>query len=156
MFMNLEGLRGEAQDAVHKNEIDVIAWSWSMTQSGSTHTGYGGGAGKVEVHDLEFTKYVDLSSPSLLLACCNGKHIPQGVLTIRKAGGTPVEYLRITMIDILVTGIRPSSRGQTYALENVSLQFAKFKVEYRPQKADGSADAPVLADWDIAANAKLS
>jgi type VI secretion system secreted protein Hcp len=36
----------------------------------------------------------------------------------------------------------------------VTLNFAKFKYEYIPQKADGSGDPAKTATWDIAANIK--
>ena len=69
MFIKIGELKGEAQDDTHKGEIDVLAWSWGMSQSGTTHMGSGGGAGKVSVQDLSFTKYVDMSSTELMLAC---------------------------------------------------------------------------------------
>ena len=50
-------------DKTHAEEIDVLAWSWGMSQSGSMHMG-GGGAGKVNVQDLSFTKYIDKSTPT--------------------------------------------------------------------------------------------
>ena len=52
-----------------------------MNQPGSGHVGGGPGAGKVSVHDLSFTKYIDMSSPDLMLACCNGKHYAEAQLT---------------------------------------------------------------------------
>ena len=52
MFLDLKGeIKGEAQDSSHKGEIDVLAWSWGMSQSGSFHTGGGGGAGKANFQD---------------------------------------------------------------------------------------------------------
>src|SRR5205807_72834 len=97
MFLKLDDLKGESEDYKHKNEIDVLSWSWGMSQSGTTHMGTGGGAGKVSVDDLSFTKYVDRGSPTLIISCCSGKHFKQGVLTVRKAGEMPLEYLKITM-----------------------------------------------------------
>ncbi len=75
MFIKIGDLKGEAQDKVHKDEIDVLAWSWGMSQSGTTHMGSGSGAGKVAVQDLSFTKYIDKSSCALQRHVCNGKHI---------------------------------------------------------------------------------
>ncbi|HYN78560.1 MAG TPA: type VI secretion system tube protein Hcp, partial [Lamprocystis sp. (in: g-proteobacteria)] len=69
MFLKLEGVTGESQDKTHTGEIDVLAWSWGLSQSGTFHTGGGGGAGKVNVQDLSFTKYIDKSSPNLMLYC---------------------------------------------------------------------------------------
>ena len=77
IFIKIGDLKGESVDTKHKGEIDVLAWSWGMTQSGTTHTGSGGGAGKVNVQDLSFTKYVDKSTPNLMQYCCNGKHFPK-------------------------------------------------------------------------------
>ena len=34
MFLKLDGIKGESLDATHKDEIDVLAWSWGLSQSG--------------------------------------------------------------------------------------------------------------------------
>ena len=41
MFLKLTNIKGEAQDAKHKDEIDVLTWSFGMSQSGSAHGGTG-------------------------------------------------------------------------------------------------------------------
>ncbi|WP_374595324.1 type VI secretion system tube protein Hcp, partial [Aquabacterium sp.] len=69
MFMKIGDVKGESRDKTHAGEIDVLAWSWGVSNSGSAHTGGGAGAGKANVQDLSFTKYVDKASPPLLLAC---------------------------------------------------------------------------------------
>ena len=62
MILDLTGeIQGEAQDYKHKDEIDVLAWSWGVSQSGSFHQGLGGGAGKANFQDLSVTKYIDKS-----------------------------------------------------------------------------------------------
>ena len=66
MFIKIGALKGESVDKVHAGEIDVLAWSWGMSNSGSAHVGGGAGAGKVNVQDLSFTKYIDKSTPDLL------------------------------------------------------------------------------------------
>lgn len=155
MFLKLGDIKGESTDDKHKDETDVLAWSWGMTQSGTTHTGTGGGAGKVSVNDLSITKYVDKGTPTLIISCCNGKHFDQGLLTVRKAGENPLEYLKITMKEVLVTSVSSGgSGGEDRLTENITLNFAEFKVEYTPQKADGSGDAAIEAGWKIAANVK--
>jgi type VI protein secretion system component Hcp len=52
-FCKLTDVVGEAKDASHKGEIDVLSWSWGATQPGSFHRGGGGGAGKVAVQDID-------------------------------------------------------------------------------------------------------
>ena len=156
MFLKLEGVDGESKDDSHKKEIDVLSWSWGAAQSGTGHVGGGSGAGKVSVQDLSITKYVDSSSHLLLLDCCNGDHIKKGVLTVRKAGATPLEYIKLSMDDILVPHISTGgSGGEDRLTETITLNFSKFKYEYTPQKADGSGDGTKETGWDIAANKKV-
>jgi type VI secretion system secreted protein Hcp len=151
--INDDTVKGEAQDKTHKQEIDVLAWSFGMSNSGSTHAGGGGGAGKVNVQDLSVTKYVDSSSPALMLACCNGAHFASALLTVRKAGKTPLEYIKITMTEVLITSVSTGgSGGEDRLTENVSLNFSKVQMDYTPQKADGTADTTKTMTWNIAEN----
>jgi type VI secretion system secreted protein Hcp len=153
IFLKLDGIKGEAMDDKHKEQIDVLAWSWGMAQSGTTHMGSGSGAGKVSVQDLSITKYVDKSSPTLALHSCNGKHIAKGQLIIRKAGEKPLEYVKLDMEDIIVTHVSLGGTGSEDRLtENVTLNFGKFKYTYTTQAKDGSAGPEVEAKWDIQKN----
>jgi type VI secretion system secreted protein Hcp len=154
MFLDLGSeIKGESKDDKHKGTIDVLSWSWGMSQSGSFHVGGGGGAGKVNIQDLSLTKYVDSASPNLMLYCSNGDHFEKGTLIVRKAGKNPLEYLRITMEKIMVTTVSTGgSGGEDRLTENVTLNFAKVKVEYREQKDDGTGEAAVPYGWDIEAN----
>jgi type VI secretion system secreted protein Hcp len=157
MFIKIDGVDGESKDKTHKKEIDILAWSWGMSNSGSAHTGGGGGAGKVNVQDLSFTKYVDSATPKLMLACCGGDHYDTVNLTVRKAGGTAVEYIKLKLEEVLVTSVSTGgSGGEDRLTENVTLNFSKFTLDYTPQDDKGAAGTPIPAAWDIAANAKES
>jgi len=155
MFLKLENVKGESLDKVHKDQIDVLSWSWGMSNSGTTHMGGGGGSGKCNVQDLSITKYVDSASHALLLSCSNGQHHKQANLYVRKAGGknAPVEYIKIEMKEVMVVSVSTGgSGGEDRLTENVTLNFAHVKFEYTPQKADGTADKTVEMVYDIAKN----
>jgi type VI secretion system secreted protein Hcp len=157
MFLKIEPtLNGESQDKTHKGEIDVLAWSWGMSNSGNAHVGGGAGAGKVNVQDLSFTKWVDKSSTDLMLACCNGKHYDKATLVVRKAGEQPLEYIKIEMTEVFVTAVTTGgSGGEDKLTETVTLNFAKVKVAYEEQTPKGTGGAKPKMGWDIAANVKL-
>ena len=156
MFLKIEGIEGESVDKKHAGEIDVLSWSWGMSQSGSMHISAGGGAGKVAVQDVSLTKYVDRSSPNLMQKCCTGEHYPEATLTVRKAGAEPLEYLVITMKKVLVTSISTGgSGGEDKMTENITLNFADFASTYTPQAADGSGGAKVEVAFSIAENVIL-
>ncbi|NQZ30570.1 MAG: type VI secretion system tube protein Hcp [Oceanospirillaceae bacterium] len=153
MFLKLEGIDGESKDGSHTDELDILAWSWGMSQSGSMHVGGGGGSGKCHVQDLSFTHYIDKSSGNLMMYCAAGKHIPEAKLTVRKAGDEPLEYVVITMTDCLVTSVSTGgSGGEDRLTENCSLNFAKVKVEYKEQQKDGSGKPGPEFGWDMEKN----
>jgi type VI secretion system secreted protein Hcp len=147
MFLELDGIKGESKDDAHKDEIDVLSFHWGVDQEGTAL----GGAGKVVADDLVTQMGYSRASPVLMLACCTGEHIPSGVLTLRKAGGEQLEFLKYKFYDLLVSEYQTSVGGDdNIPLEEVSFSFAKIEVEYTPQKADGSADVPVRRAFDFA------
>lgn len=155
-FLKLDGIKGEAQDAKHKDEIDVLSWSWGGTQSGSAHVGGGAGTGKVSVQDLHITKFMDKATTGLWTHLCNGKHIKDGLLTVRKAGEHPLEYLKITLKEVYVSSLSTGgAHGGDALTENLSLNFKEFKIVYTPQNKDGSGGASSEIAWDIARNTKV-
>src|ERR1022692_1853203 len=107
-FLKLDGIDGESKDDKHKDEIDILSWSFEEQQTGTAQQGGGQGAGKVSMRDLSFKKKIDKSSPNLFLYCANGKPITNAVLTVRKAGGKAQEYMTITLENALVSAYRPS------------------------------------------------
>lgn len=149
-------IKGESKDAKHKDEIDVLAWSWGVSNGGSFGEGGGGGSGKASLHDLSFTKYVDSSTNTLLQHCTTGEHLKDAILTVRKSGGTnPIEYIKVTLTKALVASVSTGgSGGEDKLTENVTLNFAKIKFEYAKQKDDGGAEAFKAMTWDVEKNVK--
>jgi type VI secretion system secreted protein Hcp len=153
IFLKINGIDGESMDSDHKNEIEVLNWDWQILQDSNMHMGSGGGAGKATVKDLNFVHNVDRSSPNLMKFCLTGKHIPEAKLVVRKAGGSPLEYLKITMSDVVITNVQPmGSNEEERVKEKVSLSFAKVKQEYTVQNQQGGSGGAVTAGYDIKLN----
>ena len=157
IFLKLGSLTGESLDSTHKNEIDVMAWGWAMSQSGTMHLGTGGGGGKVAVGDLTIVKYTDRATPAIISACTSGTHYPTAVLTVRKAGGkAPLEYYKLSLQNVLVTNYftNDAAPDQDRFMETVTLNFQEFNVQYQPQGPDGSKVGGVVeSKWNIVQNA---
>src|SRR5258707_15315597 len=155
IFIKIGDLKGESVDDKHKDEIHVLAWSWGMSQSGSTHMGPGGGAGKANFQDLSFTHFIDKSSPNLMLYCANGKHFPEALLTVRKAGEKPLEYVKLTLKDLIISSVSTGGSGGGDPLtEKGGRNFAAGKVEYTPPKKEGTGGAPGTGAWENAEDKK--
>ncbi len=156
LFLEVDGIKGESLDDKHKGAIQILSWSWGLNNTGTFHTGSGGGAGKASFHDLNVTKFVDLSSADLAYSCGSGKHLKSVKLIVRKAGEHPLEYLSYQMEDILVTSIQTGgSHGQDGVTESVAFNFAKVKMEYWTQNSKGGKGDNKNFGWDIAKNAKM-
>lgn len=113
--------------------------------------GAGGGAAKATVDDLVFVHQLDRSSPNLMTFCLTGRHIPKAVLTMRKSGGAPLDFLKLTMSDVVITSVEPSgSEGGYY--EQIHLSFSKVKQEYVLQDAMGVSAGMVTGSFDIKNN----
>ncbi|HBH51606.1 MAG TPA: type VI secretion system tube protein Hcp [Planctomycetaceae bacterium] len=155
LFNSKSSIKGETQDKTYapKDGIDVLAWSWGMSQSGSFHVGAGGGAGKANFQDISLTKWIDKSTPNLMLCCATGKHIDDATLIVRKAGEKQLDYIKIKMEQVMVTSVSSGgSGGEDRLTENITLNFAKVTYSYFPQKSTGGVDAAIDFKYDIAQN----
>ena len=115
--------------------------------------GGGGGAGKVQYRDLTVQALIDKATPAIMRYVSNGKHIGKVELSVCKAGGSQIEYCRITLEDVLITSV--IFNGTTSRdLIGVSYQFqaSKVKTQYWEQSASGGKGAETQSGWDIKSN----
>ncbi len=114
IFAKIGDIKGESADDKHKDEIEVLSFSWGVTNAATIGGGGGGGAGRATFHDLSFTHTIDKASPRLLQACATGTHLKEATITHRKAGKGQQEFLIIKMNDIIITGVSlgDSSAGE--------------------------------------------
>jgi type VI secretion system secreted protein Hcp len=151
IFAKLGDIKGESLDSKHKDEIEVLSYSWGVSNAGSMAHGSGGGEGKATFHDLSFVHKIDKASPNLMLACATGTHLKEATITHRKAGKEQHEYLIVKLNDVIITGVTHGGSGDGHS-ENVSISFAKVDFQYKMQKPDGSLDAPFNFKYDLKAN----
>ena len=153
IFAKLGDIKGESLDSKHKDEVEVLSWSWGVNRTGTIAHGGGSGEGKASFNDFNFTHHIDKASPVLLKACATGEHIKEATIAVRKAGKGQQEFLILKMTDVLITSVNPSGSGDAAAtMESVALQSSKVDLEYKPQKQDGSLDAGLHFKYDIKGN----
>ena len=150
-FLKIDGIQGKSRDDRHKDEIDIESFSWGETQSGTFAGGGGGGAGKVSMQDFHFTMPVNKASPALFLACAQGDHIKNAILTCRKAGKEQQEFLKITLSDVLVSSFQIGGHGggDVTPKDQISLNFAKIEHEYKEQDATGKLVGSIDKWFDL-------
>ena len=149
IFAKIGTIKGESIDAKHKDEVEVLSWSWGVSQTADIGHGGGAASGKASFSDFNFTHQIDKASPVLMTACATGEHIKDATITVRKAGKGQQEFLIFKMSDIIITSVQPSISGGENGIEGVTMRPAKVDFEYKPQKPDGSLDAGVHFKYDI-------
>lgn len=155
MFLKIEepGIPGETKDKAKTGEIDVLAWSWGASNSGSAHMGGGQGAGKANFQDISLTMWFEKSTPVLLGFVSKGTHFQKATLTCRKAGDKPLEYIIMTMEDCIITSVSfGGSGGEDRLTINVSMNFGKFTMKYIEQDDKGAEKSKPEFMYDIAAS----
>ena len=130
MFLKITNIKGESTDEKHKDEINVLSWSWGTST----------GEGKVKrgsvpaqcIQDLQLTKYVDRSTPDLITMAIAGDIAKEATLSLRKAGGkVPEDYLVIKMTDVMVTSYQTGTNALSEAplMDQLVLHFATIEGE---------------------------
>jgi type VI secretion system secreted protein Hcp len=157
MFLKLDGIDGESKDHKHENEIEVLSWSWGVSNAASFHHGTGGGTTKANFNEIHVVKVVDKATVNLWQYCTEGKHIKKGKITCRKAAGEDqLEYLVIDLEDVMVTSVHHNGSGSNQQVsESISLAFAQYTEKYKQQQNTGSAGGSVEFGWNIQKNKKV-
>ena len=153
IFMRIDGITGESKDAHHKNWIDVHNFTWGASQPNTLTTGGGGGAGKVNFQDLKVTAAIDKAAPTILKHSAIGRHIPKLEISVCKAAGEQIEYSRITLDDVMVTGVEfDGSQNNEVLWVTYSFQAVKIKTQYWEQTERGGKGPETQMGYDIKQN----
>lgn len=132
VFLKFETIKGESNDHKHKGEIDVLSWTWNITNPLR---------GRTVVEDLKIYKPIDGATPPLFDAACAGEPVGTAWLSVRKAGGKQdIDFLQIVLEDVVITSIRSggNATSDSVPMEEIALNFSKIEIEYTEQKEDGT------------------
>ena|SRR6187549_1718989 len=148
-LLEIDGVKGESIDSKHPGCMEISSFSWGETNTGSFSMGTGGGGGKVSMQDFHFTTQLSSASPLLMEACTTGKHIAKATLFVRKQGGEQLEYYIWKFDDLIISSFQTGgSEGSPLPQEQVSFNFAKIEIAYKPQDDKGKLTSPTIFKYD--------
>lgn len=144
MFIKIDGIKGESFDSNHKDEIDLLAWSWGAS------TEISGKRSSCNIQDLSLTKYVDAASPMLLMGQLDGTTYQSARLVVRKSGYagemSSLEYIVIEFNDVRITSLSTGgSEGEDRLTENVTFNFSNATYTYTTQTEQGGKGNQIVA-----------
>lgn len=141
-YMKIDGVNGHSLDPQHMGWIEISSAQFDQIRSSVPAGGPARGAagGKIHLSEITISKRTDASSPLLLEAATKGRHFPEVIIEMRKAGGGPQEYLVIRMSDALVSSYQMGGKGGAPPTDSFTLTFrgAEF-VNKEPANARLSA-----------------
>ena len=146
--IKFDGVEGEATHQDHKGEIEVLSWSWNVSNA-SGIAGGGSGKGKANPGDLVFTHKYDKASPILAKKCASGTHFPTVVLTARKSGEGQKDFFKITMKEVFITSAAPAGSSDGEIIENISMSYGAIDFSYKAQDDKGGLGGEVKFGWDV-------
>ncbi len=152
LFLKVDGLKGESQDAAHKDEIEIFSFSWGESQSGSTQLqGQGKSSGVVSMDSVSLTTSLSKASPDLMLACATGKHFKNAIIYSTKAGDkkNDTAYLTLELSDVMISSYTISGADNDIPMESFGLQFSKISMEYKEQDATGRPKGSIKKTYDL-------
>jgi len=154
-LLEIDGIKGEAQDSKHKDTIEIDSFSWGLSHPGSFASGTGGSTGKASFQDIHFSTRANKASTQLAIACATGKHIDKATLYVRKAtgGGGQQEYYKIELKEVLISSYQSGGHAGDDSIpgDQFSLNFAKIEFIYKPQTEKGALGADQIMKYDVAA-----
>ena len=157
-FLKIDGIEGESTDGAHGKWIEVLSYSFGVSQpsSGSASSGGARSAERVNMSDFSIVKTIDKASPKLMLACAKGDHIKEVTMELCRNTGDKLKYAEYKLTDVLVTNVRPggsSQGGEALPLEEVSFNFGKIEFVYTAtDQKTGKAAGDEKMHWSVVEN----
>jgi type VI protein secretion system component Hcp len=147
-FLEIDGIKGESTDPRHKDWIDINSFSWGISSAASVGPGAGASSNKASLSPLSWTQNLDMSVPPVFGGVASGKPYRRATLEVAKATGV---YFQMVFDDVILTSLNIDGVGDMPGVSG-ALEYAKLTMTYRPQKDDGSFDAPIVGGWDLKNN----
>jgi type VI secretion system secreted protein Hcp len=141
-------IKGESLQKGYEGQIEILSFSWGVSQAGGYSYGSGGTSAKANVQDLSVSFRMCPASPELMQDCASGKHLDTAVLTCLEAGTTPQKYLEITLTDVVISSYQTGGSGDDKPIESMTLNFAQIKKEYFKQDDKGIATSAGTGTWN--------
>jgi type VI secretion system secreted protein Hcp len=142
-------IKGDATQAGYEGQIEVLSFSWGVSQAGGFSYGSGGTSAKANVQDLSISFRLSDASPQIMQACATGKHLDEALLScLRSDGTTQSKYLEIKLTDVVISSYQTGGSGDDMPIESISLNFAKVDEMFYVQDDKGVNKLSQTGTWD--------
>jgi type VI secretion system secreted protein Hcp len=149
-YLYVDGVEGPSTS--RKGCIDVLSFSWGVSQTSTYGAGASGNeakAGRADFSNLSIMKVLDKTTPLLCDHCASGDILKKVYLLYDKPVGDKQQpYFRVWIKDALVTSVQLSGSNEN-PTESISFAFQAVEIAYAPEKDDGTLDAAIRKGYDL-------
>jgi type VI secretion system secreted protein Hcp len=149
IFLALDGIPGDSNDAKHKNEISIESIALLAKRSTATRSA------TTKFSGLRLDKVYDVSSPKLFAAATSGRHIKSAIITFSTSSDTAgTDILTYKLSDVTLTGYEqgganPDQKALGSLEEEVTMNAARVQVSEKTFNANGGPGPVVSASWQV-------
>jgi len=141
-YLKIGDIKGESQNAEHKEWINVLSWGWGLSTADR---------GKTCVQDMQLSKNLDSASDDLAQSIPAGTIFPEAQLVLTTQNDTrQFDYQTYTMKNVRVTSYSSGGSGDdgTIPAESFSIAFDELMGSYVKPDGDGTEQTFVIPAGD--------
>lgn len=151
IYMQLDGIEGDATHQTHQNWTDIKSLSWDIQRAMNTLVGSSQNREGKEpsVGHVTLTKSSDRSTPKLITEAASGQAGKTAKIHLVTTGSPGATYLEFTLSNVLISSYSIVSGGDRPA-ESITLNFTKIETKYTPSDSGNAGQSPVISSYDLA------
>lgn len=151
IYLQIEGIEGDATQENHKNWMDIAAINWRVNRNMNTLAGAAANreASEPSISEITLTKISDSSSTKLFQEACSGRTGKRATIHLVSTGNPGQTYIEYTLQNTLIAAYNVGSSGDR-PTETITLNFTKMEVKYTPYDDSNNPKSPMIASYDLA------
>ena len=151
IYMDFDGIKGEATQEDHKWWIDVLSLTWGTGRSIDTASRdtQNREATEPDLSDVTIIKQFDSASPELFTEACAGNQGKTVKIDITSTGSPSVVFCTYTLSNSVIDGFTVNSSGDR-PTESVSISYTKLEFKFTPYDDKLGAGTPTTISYDLA------
>lgn len=155
IYMDYDGIKGEATQQDHKKWIDVLSLSWGAgraitTSDESVVNRLSSGP---HLSDVTIVKSMDVSSPQLVNEALAGNEGKTVRIDLTTTGSPSVVYCTYTISNALISSYSVASSADR-PTETIGISFTKLEFKFTPYDDKNMAGTPTTVSYDLATTKK--